>query len=104
MKSVSVLTRLVTVLTATMLTVCPVALPAADDAPVAHRAPSAVSDGAPQCPLPERAAPARRTTSDSSRDMSSGPEAPAAQSTGRQASEQSDLSDALLEDLVMKNR
>ena len=104
MKSASVLTRLVTVLTATMLTICPVALPAADDAPDALRAPEAESGGAPQCPLPQRAAPARRTTSNSSRDMSSGPEAPAAPSTGRQASEQSDLSDALLEDLVMEDR
>ena len=103
MKSVSVLTRLVTVLTATMLTICPVALPAADNAPYAHRAPGAESGSAPQCLMPQRA-PAGQGGADRGRHASGVGVAPAAERTDLPASDQDDLASALLEDLVKKDQ
>jgi len=97
MKSASILTRLVTVLTATMLTICPVALPAADDAPDAHRAPVAESGSAPQCPMPQRAPAGQGSAGGVG-------VAPAAERTDLPASEQNDLASALLEDLVKKDQ
>lgn len=100
MKSKSILIHLATTLTATVLTIGPVALPAADHAPATHRAPCAVSGSAPQCALPTRA-PDRRTAG--SRDASGADVASAVETTSPSASEQNDLAGALLEDLVRKD-
>lgn len=103
MKSISILTHLVTVLTATMLTVCPVASPGADGAPDAGRKPEAASSSAAECPLPQKTAPAGRGGGNSNPAPSGGIVLPATDGDAQQAAEQSDLARELLEDLVIND-
>lgn len=100
MKSISILTHLVTVLTATMLTICPVASPGADAASDANREPGAESGIAVQCPLPPKTTPAVRGGANSNPAASGSAVLSETEGDVSLGSEQSDLSGALLEDLV----
>lgn len=100
MKSSSVLPHLLTVLTVTMLTVCPVASPGADAVSDANREPGAASGIAVQCPLPPKTAPAGRGGGNSKPADSSGIVLTATDGDATQAAEQSDLAGELLENLV----
>lgn len=98
MKSFGIPIALATLLTAGLLAVGPIALRAADHAPDSPREPTAES--APgQLPGPDRDA-----TAGGVRSVKSGVEMHVKEGDEHPSSEQSDRSDALLEDLVKQGR
>jgi len=99
MKCTKIATALSTVLTAALLTICPIASRAANYSPDS-REPAAESTGAAQCPTKQQAPPAGCEAAGSAGGANGSSVMRLTEEDGQQGSEQSDLSGALLEDLV----
>jgi len=102
MKSIRIPAALVTVLTAALIAVCPMASQASGHAPETLREPASVSGSAMECPLREQAPPVG-CAAGGDRDEMSRIVMHGAEEDDQLTAEQNDLSSALLEDLLTEN-